>query len=82
MSVSLAAEIWALVRECIPYDERNQLADSFVGILVDHGLDLDDIEYEFDGDPEVQSAIKYYADETEVEDDGDYYSDEDEDQDW
>lgn len=81
MSVALASEIWRLVRDCIQDDELDQLADSFVGILVDHGVDLDDIRYEFDDDPQVQTAIKYYADETEI-DEGDYYSDEDEDQDW
>lgn len=82
MSVIVAAEIWSLVRESVPYDDREQLADSLVGILVDHGFELDDISYEFGDDPEVRKAIKYYADEVEAEeDDGDYDSDGDE-EDW
>lgn len=80
MSVQLASDIWKLVRESIPYDEREQLADSLIGILVDHGFDLDDVKYEFDDDQEVLDAIKYYAEDTEDEESDDYDSyDEDED---
>lgn len=80
MSVQLASDIWKLVRESIPYDEREQLADSLVGILVDHGFDLDDVKYEFDDDHEVSDAIKYYAEDTEDEESDDYHPyDEDED---
>lgn len=80
MSVQLAAEIWRLVRESIPYDDREQLADGLVSILMDQGFDLDDIKYEFDGDSDVNDAIKYYADDTESDYDyEDYKEDEDED---
>lgn len=80
MSVQLASDIWKLLRESIPYDEREQLADSLIGILVDHGFDLDDVKYEFDDDQEVLDAIKYYAEDTEDEESEDYDSyDEDED---
>lgn len=83
MSVQLAAEIWSIVRENIPYDDREQLADSLVGVLVDHGYDLDDIRHEFTDDSEIQDAIKFYADEGETEDDDDYLEDQDEDdEDW
>lgn len=80
MSVQLASDIWKLVSESIPYDEREQLADSLIGILVDHGFDLDDVKYEFDDDQDVLDAIKYYAEDTEDEESEDYDSyDEDED---
>lgn len=83
MSVQLAAEIWGLMRESIPYDEREQLADSLVGILVDHGFDLDDISYEFSADMEVQDAIKFYRDDNDEEvDEYENYSDEEEDSDF
>ena len=81
MSVQLAAEIWSLVRESIPYDDREQLADSLVSVLVDQGFDLDDIRYEFDNDSDVQDAIKYYVDE-DAEYEREEYSDEDEDEDY
>ena len=80
MSVQLASDIWKLVRESIPYDEREQLADSLIGILVDHGFDLDDVKYEFEDDQEVLDSIKYYAEDTEDEESEDYDSyDEDDD---
>lgn len=80
MSVQLASDIWKLVSESIPYGEREQLADSLIGILVDHGFDLDDVKYEFDDDQDVLDAIKYYAEDTEDEESEDYDSyDEDED---
>lgn len=81
MSVRLASEIWNLVRESLPYDERNQLAEGLVGILMEYEYDLDDIRYEFT-DLDVQDAVKLYADETETEYD-DYPEDDDqEDEDW
>lgn len=79
MSVQLAAEIWSLMRECVPYDEREQLADGVVGILVDHGFDLDDVSYEFGEDADIQDAIKFYRDDVDEEtDEYEVYSDEDE----
>lgn len=82
MSVQLAAEIWSLVRESIPYDDREHLADSLVSMLVDQGFDLDDIKYEFDNDSDVQDAIKYYIDDEDSEYEREEYSDEDEDEDY
>lgn len=80
MSVQLAAEIWGLVRDALPYDDREQLAEGLVGILVDQGFDLDDICYEFTGDVEVEEAIKYYTDDVDAEEE---YEDRDgEDEDW
>lgn len=84
MSVQLAAEIWNLVRESVPYDDREQLADSLVGILVDHGVDLDDIKYEFNNDSDVLEALKYYVEDAEAEEE-DYsedYGDDGDDEDW
>lgn len=82
MSVQLAAEIWGLVRDALPEEDVEQLADSLVGILVDSGFDLDDIRYEFSDDTDIQDAIKYYADDVEGEDAEDYDIDQDEDGDW
>jgi len=82
MSVSLAAEIWGLVRDALPEDDVEQLADGLVGILVDSGFDLDDIRYEFTGDREVEAAIKWYADDAETEDADDYGDGGDEDSNW
>lgn len=82
MSVSLAAEIWGLLRESIPYDDREQLADSLVGLLVDTGYDLDDVRYEFRDDQDVQDAIKYYADDVGTEEEYEDYDTSDDDSDY
>jgi hypothetical protein len=80
MSVQLASEIWGLVRDMLPYDDREQVAEGLVGILMDHGFDLDDICYEFTGDVVVQEALRYYSEETELDEPEDYdnYSDDEE----
>lgn len=83
MSVELAGEIWKLVRESVPYDDREQVADSLVGILVEHGIDAADIKYEFSDDREVLQALKWYTDEEELTDEDDSYSsDGEEEEDW
>jgi hypothetical protein len=80
MSIQLAADIWGLVREAIPYDDRSQLADSLVDLLLNDGYDLDDITYAFDGDPDVQDVIKYHADDGDYDDISDDIDDIDDDQ--
>ena len=82
MSIQLAAEIWNSVRESVSYDEREELASNVVGIMIDHGCDLDDISHELRTDEDIQKAVNYYRDEVESEDndeDYDYYQDDDED---
>lgn len=74
MTVQLAAEIWNLLRDSVPYDDREQVADSLVGIMVDHGYDAAEIREEFAGDSEVLKALQYYAYE---DDGGEGYSEED-----
>lgn len=81
MSLRLASEIWKLVNESVPYDERAKLAEELVGMLVEYEYDLDDIQYEFD-DSDIQEAVKLYADEIDTEED-EYFEDQDQDdEDW
>lgn len=80
MSLSLVSEIWNLVSESIPLDEREQIAYNFIGILVDHGYDLDDIDYEFSDDENLIAAIKYYREDSEEDEiEEDEYEDESDD---
>ena len=83
MSVQLAAEIWNLVCESIPYEEREELVSNLVGVMIDHGCDLDDISYEFRNDEDMQKAVNYYRDEVENEE-SEYedYDDQDPDEDY
>lgn len=84
MSVQLAVELWNLIKDSIPYDDRDQLADSFVGIMVDHGYDLEEIRDEFINDSEIIQAVKYYVSNENESYEENKYDDsyEDEDDDW
>lgn len=82
MSVELANEIWKLVRESIPYDDREQVADTLVGILVDYGIEPAEIRQEFTGDKEVLAALKYYGEDDATYDEDEYGTDSDGDEDW
>lgn len=78
MSLQLVSEIWNLVSESIPLDDREQIAYNFIGVLVEHGYELDDIDYEFSDDDDLRSAIKYHRDDVENEssEDEDFLDDE------
>jgi hypothetical protein len=84
MSVELASEIWNLVRDNLTYDDKEQIAESLVGILLDYGYDLEDIKQEFT-DSDIKQAIKYFSDEDSEEysnEDEIDYSDESDDENW
>lgn len=86
MSIQLVSQIWNLVSDSIPYNDRDQIAETFVGLLVEHGFDLAEIRQEFEWDQEIVQAVKYHSEnddsfsEAEYED-YDQYDDEDE-EDW
>ena len=85
MSPELAAEVWRIVKEHIPFEDRPNLAEQIVTMLCDQGVDLEDIRYEFSDDTDIQRSVKFYADE-DIEDDeyDDEWSgdDDEESQDW
>lgn len=78
MSVALAADIWNLVKDAVPYDDRAKLAAGLVSILIDHGYDTGDIAYEFNDDADVVDSVSYYSDDT----DSDFEEDDDDSGDW
>jgi hypothetical protein len=83
MSTQLAAQIWNLVNDVIPYEDREQFADGLVNILLDHGFDLSEIKEEFIDDRDVKAALKYYTEEADEEEELEEYCDEDaDDNDW
>lgn len=83
MSIQLASELWSLVRESLTDEDREQIAESLVGILIDHGYDLEDIREEF-VDSDIKQAVKYFADEDEeyCDEDAVEFLDESEDENW
>jgi len=84
MSLNLISEVWALLRDSVPSDDRPAIAKSVIELLMDQGYDLTDMAFEFSGDSYLKSAVKFYADDVDEEDVDPYkddWSDDDDDQD-
>jgi len=75
MSLDMISEVWETLRSHIDANDRKDAADSLINLLIDHNYETSDIKSEFKGDKDVMSALKYYAEQHEVEeeyeDDGD-----------
>jgi hypothetical protein len=76
MSLALAVDIWNLLRESVPYEDRSGLADAVVSVLLDHGYDAGDISYEFNDDIDIVSAASSYLEDDDI-DDEDFSDDDD-----
>lgn len=79
--LSIAAEVWGIVKPALSSIDRETFAHEVVGMLIDHGFELDDIQHEFKTDKSMQQAIKFHSDDESVDDDWSQLSD-DEDSDW
>jgi hypothetical protein len=76
-TLTAIADVWNLMSEYVLPEDKAQLADNLVIILMDNDYSLDDIRQEFDGDAEVLDAIKFYVEDTseEIDDDDSYHID-------
>ncbi len=65
-------ELWETIKEAIPAAKRQELADRYVSILVDHGWDLESLDI-FGEDRYLDNALKdHYGDwDDDHDDDGD-----------
>jgi hypothetical protein len=80
MTLNVIAEIWNAVRDRVTIsEERVELANQIVGILIDNDYNIDDMMYEFSGDRIMQKAIKFHADEIGIDELSDKDSDFDDD---
>ena len=75
-NLSLVVEVWNVIKESIIGVDRVGVADNVVSLLIDHGIDADEIRRAFRGDGDIADALKFY-----LELDGEDHSDEDEDED-
>lgn len=83
MSLDLIAEVWDAMRSHIDLNERKDAADTLVNLLIDNSFEAEDIKESFRGDKEILQALKYYAEQHDMdEDDEEYYDDDDQDDDW
>jgi hypothetical protein len=72
-NLSLVVEVWHVIKESIIGVDRVGVADNVVSLLIDHGIDADEIRRAFRGDGDIADALKFY-----LESDGEEYTDEDE----
>lgn len=79
-------QIWLILKDRLPTEEREEAASEMVLYLMDQGYELDDMAYQFGDDGHLKAAVKFYADDEDLEEEDDPYSDEwsdqDEDTDW
>ncbi len=75
MSLDFITEVWDALRVHFDINERRDAADTLVNLLIDSGCDADDIKSSFKGDKDINSALQYYLEQHET--DEDYYDDED-----
>jgi hypothetical protein len=73
-TLSTIADVWNLLGEYVNPDERAQLADSVVMLLLEQDYELDDLRAAFDGDSDMIDAIKFYSEEAaeDYDTDGEY----------
>lgn len=79
MTLSIANEVWEVLREHIDLNDRRDAADSLVSYLIENNFEVDEIKDEF-RDKDITKALKDYNDEHSQEED--YEEDEDQDDDW
>jgi len=75
MSLSVIAEVWDALRNHIDLHERADAAETLVNYMIDNNFEPDDIKESFRGDKEIATALKYYADQLNDEEDYEEYED-------
>ena len=77
MSLNVIVEVWDALKSHIDFNERKDAADTLVNFLIDNGYEADDIKDSFRGDKDSGSALKFYREQHEVEEEYEEYDDDD-----
>jgi hypothetical protein len=80
--INFVAEVWDTLRGHIDLNDRSDAADSLITLLIENNYEPDDIKDAFRGDKDIGIALKYYADQHDLEEDYDEEDDLDHDEDW
>ena len=80
MSLDFVSEVWDALRSHIDLNERTDAADSLINLLIDNNYEPEDIKEAFRGDKDLLSALKYYLEQHDV--DEEVEDEEDQDEDW
>jgi hypothetical protein len=85
MDLAIISEIWDALRNHIDFNDRSDASDTIVNLLIEHNYEPDDIKEAFRGDKDISVALKYYADQHDMDEeyeDEETDEDSDEDSDW
>jgi hypothetical protein len=63
-TLTAISDVWNLMSDYVNPEDRSQLADNLIIILMEHDYDLEDIRHEFDGDSDIMEAVKFYSEDT------------------
>ena len=77
MSLNVIVEVWDALKSHVDFNERKDAADTLVNFLIDNGYEADDIKDSFRGDKDISSALKFYREQHEVEEEYEEYDDDD-----
>jgi len=83
--LAFIAEIWDSLKNHIDMNDRGDASDTIVNLLIENNYEPDDIKDAFRGDKDISVALKYYADQHDIQDSyEDEYDepDHDHDDDW
>lgn len=83
--LAFIAEIWDSLKSHIDMSDRGDASDTIVNLLIENNYEPDDIKDAFRGDKDISVALKYYADQHDIQDSyEDEYDepDHDHDDDW
>lgn len=78
MSLDFTVEVWDALRSHIDSHERKDAADALVNLLIENNYEAADIKESFRGDKDMLTALKYYVDQQDSDEDYEDYDDEDE----
>lgn len=71
IDLGFVAEMWDVMREFVPMNDRPDAADDLIAFLIDNNQEADDIKDAFRGDKDISKALKGYAAAHEEDEDHD-----------
>ncbi len=82
MSLDFVAEVWDALRSHIDLNERSDAADTLINLLIDNNYEADEIKDSFRGDKDINTALKYYAEQHDTEEEYEDYEEDEDQEDW
>ena len=69
MQLDLVQESWQELKRYINTMDRPDAAEGLVSVLIENGIDAEDIHAAFGSDNDIRSALAPYLDDTDTEED-------------